>query len=296
MVLCSNLLLLLVLVYCFNGEYDSLNRTINTNCTPSQNCVKGDLIALNIADCVRTSYPFGRSCNSRNLACAVAENLKFKCGDPGTNTRCVCWNETGVDDMCRCQYWPENGPTSTSPSLSPSPSLSSSTSPSPSPSPTPSPYYCHNSSKQEQCGHICNQDEIFCWKRFECFKGCCVDNAAGKKESPTFCGDGSCNGNEHPDSCPIDCCYQVNSTCINDTRVCTPTCCQTQQCCSESTTGGSNGGNAGVIVGSVFGAVVVLIIITGLLVIILKCKHSSIERLPIFKKKYVHPISENDYY
>ena len=247
MVLCS-LLLLLVLVCGFNGEHDILKRRIvNTNCDPSQDCVKGDLIALNIANCVRRfslliSCSWKANSGDPCIPQPVEEGLKFRCSDPGTNTRCVCRDGIRIQ-KCRCQYWPEDGSTNN--------------------------IDCKYSSKQ--CEQICNMDKIFCWKKFECLKGCCADNVTGtRKKSLTFCGDGSCNGNEQPGSCPIDCCYQINSTCVNDTRVCTPTCCQMQQCCSESKptgdSGGLNGGKiAGIVVGVLITMVVLVIIVTFLL-------------------------------
>ena len=80
----------------------------------------------------------------------------------------------------------------------------------------------------------------------------------GRKRSLTFCGDGSCNGNEQPGSCPIDGCYQINSTCVNDTirlwSALQPACCQTQHCCPESMPTDDSGGlNVGEIVGIAIG-------------------------------------------
>ena len=233
------ILTLLVSVCCFSGEHDILKRTVNTNCDPSQDCVKGDLIAVNIADC-RHSDPISSFTCSLNEECIpLVEGSRFTCGDPGTtngaNSRCFCRDHGIQVQKCRCQFWPpENETTNTVPVLPETENGPTTT--------MPSPYYCKNSSKQEQCEQICNQDEISCWKQLECFKGCCVDHAAGRKRSLTFCGDGSCNGSEHPHSCPIDCCYQINSTCVNDIGVCTPTCCRTQQCCLESDPDGLNGG------------------------------------------------------
>ena len=62
----------------------------------------------------------------------------------------------------------------------------------------------------------------FCWKWLDCFKGCCneMNIPHGKQQAnvmTTFCGDGTCtvSKGETPSSCPIDCCYLVNSTCSN---------------------------------------------------------------------------------
>ena len=277
------ILTLLVSVCCFSEEHDILKRrTVNTNCDPSQDCVKGDLIAVYIADC-RHSDPISFTCSLNEECIPLVEGFRFTCGDPGTtngtNSRCFCRDHGIQVQKCRCQFWPpENETTNTVPVL---PETENG------PTNMPSPYYCKNSSKQEQCEQICNQDDISCWKWSECFKGCCIDSAAGKKRSLAFCGDGSCNASEHPHSCPIDCCYQVNSTCVNDIGVCTPPCCQTQQCCLESDPDGLNGGEITYyyyIIGSsvLFTAVVILSIFVTFMVI-------------RYRRQGFTPIIENDY-
>ena len=66
----------------------------------------------------------------------------------------------------------------------------------------------------------------------------------------TFCGDGNCTASkgETPSSCPIDCCYKVNSTCSNILTQCTPSCCQNPSCCAQSEA--SESGEVGIYFGN----------------------------------------------
>ena len=84
-----------------------------------------------------------------------------------------------------------------------------------------------------------------CWKWASSFESCC-QKAVGKNKnnlqvidinstSFTFCGDGICQDDETSTSCPLDCCYQVNSNC--PVSGCTPTCCGESSCCLEDGSG-----------------------------------------------------------
>lgn len=111
-------------------------------------------------------------------------------------------------------------------------------------------FNCGSCSYQKACEKICNRMVStrpgFCWKWLECFKGCCFsiaqqpddiskENRTKTGTIVTFCGDGTCDdGTETSSTCPIDCCSQINATCVSDTQVCTPACCQTPDCCTNS--------------------------------------------------------------
>lgn len=102
-------------------------------------------------------------------------------------------------------------------------------------------FNCGNCDSQRTCADMCDDQHWYitkpgyCWKWLDCFKGCCIEmntqpHRKKRQTIMTFCGDGNCTGSETPTSCPIDCCYQVNSTC--STTECTPSCCQTPHCCA----------------------------------------------------------------
>ncbi len=85
-------------------------------------------------------------------------------------------------------------------------------------------FQCPNCDSQNTCKSLCKiwkwPDCCWCW--MSCFGGCC-DNAisSGKRDitEVTFCGDGACeDAAETAESCPMDCCYQVNTVCILKTN------------------------------------------------------------------------------
>ena len=105
-------------------------------------------------------------------------------------------------------------------------------------------YMCQDCNTQVACATRANSGygdtPGFCWKWANSFSSCCQMAASNKKRqvvidvnstSFTFCGDGICQGDETPSSCPFDCCYQVNSNCT--VSGCTPTCCGELNCCLE---------------------------------------------------------------
>ena len=113
-------------------------------------------------------------------------------------------------------------------------------------------YDCNDCSTQAACAARAN-DAVFgygdkpglCWKWADSFSSCCEMAGNNKKRqagidinstSFTFCGDGICRDDETPSSCPLDCCYQVNSDCTI-TSSCTPTCCGESSCCLEEDDG-----------------------------------------------------------
>ncbi len=106
-----------------NEEHSLSKRVLPTNehCDPqAEVCRKGDWTATYIADCERRGL---FTCNAENdvwfsWTVDVAENDKckpvtgrrFDCGEPGTDTRCVCSDYKIQFNECRCQYWPTEDP------------------------------------------------------------------------------------------------------------------------------------------------------------------------------------------
>ena len=122
-------------------------------------------------------------------------------------------------------------------------------------------YYfnCGGCDEQQMCDTRCTNEGLsipgLCWKWLDCFKGCCNEmNTLRRKRQAnvmiTFCGDGNCTASkgETPSSCPIDCCYKVNSTCSNILTQCTPSCCQNPSCCAQSEA--SESGEVGIYFGN----------------------------------------------
>lgn len=106
-------------------------------------------------------------------------------------------------------------------------------------------FNCMNCSVQSQCQAICNKKVStkagFCWKWIDCFKGCCSEASKSlydplwmisDTDSFGFCGDAICQSSENHFSCPTDCCYQINSTCLTG-ATCSPSCCEEITCCSN---------------------------------------------------------------
>ena len=91
-------------------------------------CEKGDLVDNSVADCnydwswsearwtCTASDPTGGMISwvvdeERDGKCnPVVKGKKFRCGDPGTNTRCVCNDYKFRPNTCRCQYWTRETP------------------------------------------------------------------------------------------------------------------------------------------------------------------------------------------
>ena len=107
-------------------------------------------------------------------------------------------------------------------------------------------YYfnCGSCAEQRECSNGCNSNNVrgLCWRWLDCFKGCCF----AKAEQPTkkrqigslnFCGDGTCGGNESAETCPMDCCYRLNSMCSpeNNAELCDAKyeCCGDSSCCLQ---------------------------------------------------------------
>ena len=95
---------------------------IHTACRPDSGiCRKGDWIAENIASChyVKPSglHPF-KTCDAQKDTifetadveikdrCKPDSGKQIRCGEEGTNTRCVCSDKKVHRNKCKCQYWP----------------------------------------------------------------------------------------------------------------------------------------------------------------------------------------------
>lgn len=93
----------------------------NEACNPfpeSLTCEKGDWIDKDIADCSYYYY-FPWTCSAGgSIFSWVVEPDKYglcqpkpatvlRCGESGSNTRCVCSDYKVYPDECRCQYWTE---------------------------------------------------------------------------------------------------------------------------------------------------------------------------------------------
>ena len=100
---------------------------------------------------------------------------------------------------------------------------------------------CINCVTQDDCASMASFYNFpgGCWKWASVFVGCCQGAARNaRKRQPLqlremeFCGDSTCQSDESPTTCPVDCCYQVNSTCVASNR-CTPSCCAESTCCQS---------------------------------------------------------------
>ncbi len=109
-------------------------------------------------------------------------------------------------------------------------------------------FQCCDCDTQTKCAGRANgwNFRIGCWKWLSCFKSCCKKMAkkCGRNchMDTTYCGDGVCQSNETPTNCPLDCCYQVNSTCVTDPTMCTPECCGEPSCCADIGISGQGSG------------------------------------------------------
>ena len=108
-------------------------------------------------------------------------------------------------------------------------------------------YYfnCGSCRQQELCSEYCSGRNLpgLCWKWLDCFRGCCLANAQQPSrnkrqiETTSFCGDGTCGSGETPNTCPSDCCYQINPVCDpSNPNLCENECCEHSSCCLEGTT------------------------------------------------------------
>ena len=105
-------------------------------------------------------------------------------------------------------------------------------------------FNCANCAHQRNCAYNCRLYDFpgVCWKWLSCFRGCCIsfsNQPREKRQENTpllFCGDDVCAGNETPESCPMDCCYMVNSNCTRGAH-CSDECCNTPSCCIPNTRG-----------------------------------------------------------
>ena len=95
---------------------------------------------------------------------------------------------------------------------------------------------CPNCASQSSCDFSCEDYDWpgGCWLWILCFKRCCRDAFfTGKRDikGMKFCGDSICEEGETAESCPMDCCYKVNSACTIKKGECTPECCGAPTCC-----------------------------------------------------------------
>ena len=266
---------------------------INKDCDPNtQACRKGDWIAENIADCRRRGLT---TCSAQNgvktswivdvakdSKCVPVQGLRFECGAPGTDTRCVCSDTNPVSlkfNSCQCQYWPPedvgvdypahctgfyqggtsgvhhwaccnncNDPSNTCDRETwqggSTEDYCTSCGEKNGRGRTKYFFNCGGCANQQICSDYCSGPirnlPGLCWKWLDCFKGCCLQtaqqpsNSMAKRQISAFCGDGRCDSNESPTTCPTDCCYQVNSMCTGD-NICTNECCGSPSCCLEGT-------------------------------------------------------------
>ena len=118
-------LLSLVTLTCALSEHTINKRVlpINTNCDPnSGTCRKGDWVAQHIAAC-KQPKKYWLNCGAKGKlvswivdvavddTCKPVSGKRFKCGEEGTNTRCVCSDTNKFHtpfkfNSCQCQYWP----------------------------------------------------------------------------------------------------------------------------------------------------------------------------------------------
>lgn len=110
------------------GRVDRMKRLLpqRYQCDPTRGqCKKGDWIDESVADCeYDRRWPwFASTCSAKggwflswtvqqdkNDRCKPVSGKRIRCGDPGTNTRCVCSDYIFERDECRCQYWTEETP------------------------------------------------------------------------------------------------------------------------------------------------------------------------------------------
>ena len=108
-------------------------------------------------------------------------------------------------------------------------------------------YYfnCGSCDEQRECKEYCSGPirnlPGLCWRWLDCFKSCCLARTSTRSKRAItdmlFCGDGTCSEGESPDTCPSDCCYQVNEICSkNNTNICDFECCESPTCCLEEST------------------------------------------------------------
>ena len=318
----------------------------NFNCDPnSKICRKGDWVAQHIADCVSDSSSYFYVCDAQNDVslswtvdvavgdyCKPVTGKKFKCGAPGTNTRCVCSDVIlfpSLRNECRCQYWPPEDFGAHSPAFctgyytggtsgisghglhhwaccnnckdntsricdgitwhgGSSYSYCDTCGQNTGGGRVEYYFNCGSCDHQNRCSNKCSwyNHAFLCWKWLECFQGCCLESikqVRNKRDISelAFCGDGNCSETESPDSCPADCCYQMNSVnCTKDIKKCSPVCCRTPNCCLETNTNTNTKpglSNPGVIMGSIATLLVTAIISTAVVTIcvhyIRTCKH-----------------------
>ena len=120
----KSLVYILLLVAVDAKKEHSLSKRIlpsSPYCDPrNQVCRKGDWTPEKVADC-RYTGPI--TCDAQNDAaiswtvdvavgnkCVPKSGLQFRCGAPGTDTRCVCSDTNPLYNpefnSCQCQYWP----------------------------------------------------------------------------------------------------------------------------------------------------------------------------------------------
>ena len=96
----------------------------NEHCDPRRGeCKKGDWVDDDIADCDYDWSLTSWTCDVRGASifswevepdeddrCKPVGGKPIRCGDPGTNTRCVCSGYKIQFNTCVCQYWTEETP------------------------------------------------------------------------------------------------------------------------------------------------------------------------------------------
>lgn len=105
-------------------------------------------------------------------------------------------------------------------------------------------FNCGSCTSQQSCSDECSgliqSLPGLCWRWLDCFLGCCLritQQPSGNKRQvdASFCGDGTCNTRETTDSCPTDCCPEINSRCFaNNSDICELACCGESTCCLDS--------------------------------------------------------------
>lgn len=122
-----------------NGENFKRELPLLVDCDPNAGtCAKADLIDNSIAACEKEGHFPCSPINNHFLSSVVDlpdvcyrcsnclpanRNLRIRCGDEGTDTRCVCRKVVDlkhpIDSLvntCRCQYWPVEDSRSNEPS------------------------------------------------------------------------------------------------------------------------------------------------------------------------------------
>ena len=196
--------------------------------------------------------------------CISIAGKEINC-DERSDTRCVCSSRDNLTNKCKCQYWPSAEP-SNKPCIgyylgqdtgasewaccaesgccmshtwqrTTDSTMKCSTNGINIKSSARIKYYfsCGNCQRKWDCEMECYKKSGLIYTNgrwLDCFKDCCVTNSPQKKREASRCGDGTCSGNETSSSCPIDCCYLVNTACISYAGECTPQCCRNSKCCS----------------------------------------------------------------